>query len=68
MINLPENFRKYTQELMGDKLYQQLEQGLQADEIPTSIRLNPFKYKCDKTTEGGIIPWCPETGRYLASR
>lgn len=68
MINLPENFRKYTQELMGDKLYQQLEQGLQADEIPTSIRLNPFKYKCDKTTKGGIIPWCPETGRYLASR
>lgn len=68
MINLPEDFRRYTQALMGDELYQQLEQGLQADETPASIRLNPFKCKHGELVEGVSVPWCPETGRYLSTR
>ena len=42
---LPEDFRKYTLGLMGEELYQQLEQGITEGEAPTSIRLNPFKCK-----------------------
>ncbi len=68
MINLPEDFKTYTRELMGDQLYLQLEQGLQTEEIPTSIRLNPFKCKHDKMMQEEPIPWCPQTGRYLVNR
>ena len=75
---LPEDFRKYTLELMGEELYQQLEQGITEGEAPTSIRLNPFKCKegedvnSQKEEEqkvmGEPIPWCPSTGRYLSTR
>ncbi len=64
---LPEDFRKYTQELMGDELYKLLEHGITAEEAPTSIRLNPFKQK-DGEDAGLPIPWCPSTGRYLDTR
>ncbi len=67
-MKLPEKFRTYTQALMGEELYQQLEQGLQADETPASIRLNPFKCQHGEEVEGEPIPWCPETGRYLGTR
>lgn len=84
---LPEDFRKYTLELMGEELYQQLEQGITEGEAPTSIRLNPFKCKegedvnsqkeekdvnsqkeGEQKVMGEPIPWCPSTGRYLATR
>ena len=45
MKTLPEDFIKYTQELMGDELFQQLKQGITEQEAPISIRLNPFKCK-----------------------
>ena len=45
MKTLPEDFIKYTQELMGDELFQQLKRGITEQEAPTSIRLNPFKCK-----------------------
>ncbi len=44
-MKLPEDFKTYTKELMGDKLYQQLEHGILEEESPTSIRINPFKSK-----------------------
>ena len=67
---LPEDFRKYTLELMGEELYQQLEQGITEGEAPTSIRLNPFKCKEgeDVSSPKEPIPWCPSTGRYLSTR
>ena len=66
---LPEDFRKYTLELMGKELYQQLEQGITEGEVPTSIRLNPFKCKeGELKVMGEPIPWCPATGRYLSAR
>ena len=65
---LPEEFRKYTKELMGESLYQRLEKGLTEEEAPTSIRLNPFKCKEGVDVKGDAIPWCPATGRYLLSR
>jgi len=78
---LPEDFRKYTQELMGDELFELLERGITEGEVPTSIRLNPFKCKegediCmagvsgkrEEEMTGEAIPWCPSTGRYLSAR
>ena len=69
---LPEDFRKYTLGLMGEELYQQLEQGITEGEAPTSIRLNPFKCKegedvnshkeGEQKVMGEPIPWCPSTG------
>ncbi len=64
-MKLPEDFKTYTRELMGDELYQQLEHGILETEAPTSIRINPFKYKEQFDAD---IPWCPGTGRYLKSR
>ena len=81
MKTLPEDFIKYTQELMGNELFQQLKQGITEGEAPTSIRLNPFKCKegedvrmenspenGERLVEGEPIPWCPSTGRYLSTR
>lgn len=68
MKTLPEDFIKYTQALMGDALYHQLEQGILEGEVPTSIRLNPFKCQEGEDAEGEPIPWCPSTGRYLNTR
>ena len=65
MKTLPEDFRTYTQVLMGEKLYQRLEHAILEEEAPTSIRINPFKCK---DADGEPIPWCPETGRYLSTR
>ena len=45
MKTLPEDFRTYTQALMGEKLYQRLEHAILGEEAPTSIRINPFKCK-----------------------
>lgn len=67
-MTLPEDFKKYTQELMGEELYRHLERGITEEEAPTSIRLNPFKCKKESKVDGDIIPWCPETGRYLKAR
>ena len=68
MKTLPTDFIKYTQTLMGDELYHQLEQGIVKGESPASIRLNPFKCQHGEEVEGEPIPWCPSTGRYLSSR
>ena len=68
MKTLPEDFIKYTQELMGDELFQQLKRGITEQEAPTSIRLNPFKCKEGEDAPDEPIPWCPSTGRYLSSR
>lgn len=64
---LPDAFVAYTRSLMGDSLYQQLEEGL-AGEAPVSIRINPFKVPADTLLPGEVVPWCPATGRYLSSR
>ena len=63
MKTLPEDFRTYTQALMGEELYQRLEHAILEEEAPTSIRINPFKCK---DADGEPIPWCPENGRYLS--
>lgn len=55
---------------MDDGLWQTLSCGLAA-EPPVSIRLNPFKSgeaECAEGVSGGIVPWCKDSGRYLAAR
>lgn len=68
MATLPNDFITYTRHLMGEELYQQLEEGLTSGEVPASIRINPFKFKDSMKIEGSPIPWCPKTGLYLNSR
>ena len=70
-MTLPEDFILYTKDLMGNKLFEELLQGLQKTDPITSIRLNPFKLGQDKTfiipdkTEN--VPWC-KSGLYLNDR
>lgn len=70
-MTLPEDFILYTKDLMGNKLFEELLQGLQETDPITSIRLNPFKLGQDKTfiipdkTEN--VPWC-KSGLYLNDR
>lgn len=69
-MNLPEAFKSYTRTLMGAELYQTLEKGLLED-VPTSIRINPFKVSEkieDKQQFIAKVPWCPQTGRFLSNR
>ena len=77
LTTLPEEFRTYTQQLMGEELYAQLQHGIERQEAPTSIRLNPFKvphgthvapqYRCDEPLQE-LVPWSPRCGRYLSCR
>ena len=68
-MTLPEEFIKYTRELMGDSRFESLVAGL-TDAAPVSIRLNPLK--CDVantviTGKKGDVAWC-STGVYLNER
>lgn len=70
-MNLPSDFISYTRQLMGNELYSRLEEGLDSQESPVSIRLNPFKAQSLDVTEGlydCTVPWCSATGRYLRER
>lgn len=70
-MNLPSDFISYTRQLIGDELYSRLEEGLDSQESPVSIRLNPFKAQSLDVTEGlydCTVPWCSLTGRYLRER
>ena len=70
-MNLPSDFITYTRQLMGNELYSRLEEGLDSQESPVSIRLNPFKAQSLDVTEGlydCTVPWCSTTGRYLRER
>ena len=82
-MNLPEDFTSYTRELMGQELFEQYLKGME-EEVPTSIRLNPFKcplgtrvaYENRTNATGGKtaedkyqeVAWCHSTGRYLTER
>ena len=66
-MNLPEDFKQYTRQLMGNKLFGQFVEGL-AEKPPVSIRLNPFKcHAPDIKLKDETVPWC-ETGIYLKER
>lgn len=66
---LPEDFSRYTKDLMGDKLYADVIKGL--DKEPSvSIRLNPQKSHFsvqDIDDEDGEVAWCV-SGVYLKRR
>ena len=67
---LPEEFVKYTSQLMGEKLFEKLCEGLE-EQPPVSIRLNPLKCnKEDVSIEGfrSRVAWCPSTGMYMNDR
>lgn len=65
MTNIPADFLRQMQVLIGETETQQLTEAIQT-EPPVSIRLNPLK-----TTKGYddfcVVPWC-EMGRYLPER
>ncbi|MCD8290586.1 MAG: hypothetical protein LUC91_03685 [Prevotella sp.] len=65
---LPEDFVKYTKEIMDNETWQALTQGLSEDP-PVSIRLNTMKHVSDQkiTLCDGRVPWC-ENGYYLKER
>lgn len=68
-MTLPEDFIKNTKAALGDRLFDALRNGLEA-EAPASIRLNPWKCDGDDgMIEGcpGQVPWC-RNGYYLKSR
>ena len=70
-MNLPSDFISYTRQLMGDELYSRLEEGLDSQQSPVSIRLNPFKAQSLDVTANlcdSAVPWCSATGRYLNER
>ena len=68
MIKLPEAFETYTRNLMGEELYNTLIRGLNEEDYPTSIRLNPYK-PCRVNLEivKAPIPWCKDA-YYLNTR
>lgn len=64
-MNLPESFKNYTEQLMGDKLYATFAAGLLSTP-PVSIRMN--RSKCDSVPDDGEqVGWC-DSGYYLADR
>lgn len=71
-MTLPNDFERYTRQLMGDDLYGTLERAL-GEASPVSIRINPFKTDValarrvlvDKGAEA--VPWCPN-GYYINNR
>ena len=65
-MQLPEEFIRYTRELMGEALFAQLLRGL-AEEPPVSIRINPLKCYHMPLGIDCRVPWC-NTGYYLTSR
>lgn len=70
-MNLPNDFTEYTRRLMGDELYGRLAAGLDSSDMPTSIRLNPFKRSSSSIVESladSDVPWCTDWGRYLRCR
>lgn len=65
-MQLPEEFIRYTREVMGDELLARLLRGLD-EESPVSIRLNPAKTESLTVADGERVPWCQE-GYYLPCR
>lgn len=63
-MNLPQTFIERTRQLLGEDIYPQFEEALQA-ETPVSIR--PNRMKCDLPVEGEPIPWA-SMGMYLKTR
>lgn len=68
-MTLPEDFKTYTRQLMGDSLYDSFIAGM-GEDAPASIRINPFKVDAGNVTvavNSGGVPWCPY-GYYLEGR
>ena len=63
-MNLPQAFIERTRQLLGEDIYPQFEEALQA-EVPVSIR--PNRTKCNRAVEGEPIPWA-SSGVYLKNR
>jgi 16S rRNA C967 or C1407 C5-methylase (RsmB/RsmF family) len=64
---LPDDFIRYTREVMGDERFQQYLKSFD-EEVPISIRLNPAKTQGLTITEGAQpVPWCQD-GYYLPRR
>lgn len=64
-MNLPESFRRYTAELMGDELYSRMVAAIDG-EVPVSVRINPTK-GTECPVGGEQVGWCPY-GYYLSDR
>lgn len=65
-MQLPEDFSKYTREIMGEDRFHLFLQGMEKDPA-VSIRLNPLKSKGWSVAEKNPVPWCEE-GFYLSTR
>ena len=65
-MQLPEEFVRYTRELMGEERFERFMQAFD-EEPPVSIRLNPLKTKGMTVIGGEPVPWCRE-GYYLPRR
>jgi 16S rRNA C967 or C1407 C5-methylase (RsmB/RsmF family) len=67
MTSLPEEFIRYTRQLIGDERFQSYLESFQED-VPVSIRLNPRKMQGWTVVDGAEpVPWCHE-GYYLKHR
>lgn len=68
-MEIPEDFSRYTKQLMGEDLFRILTDGLQ-QEPPVSIRINPFKCNLRDIRipqQAAPVPWCAN-GVYLRSK
>ena len=66
-MQLPEDFIRYTREVMGEERFQRYLESFN-EETPVSIRLNPRKTQGWTVTDGAQpVPWCRE-GYYLPRR
>ncbi len=63
-MDLPKDFVTRTRNLLGEKEFEKLEQGMNTPS-PTSIRINPFKWENKLSEER--VEWC-ENGYYLKQR
>lgn len=64
-MNLPQEFKEYAAEALGEQISQQLFSKIDSTESITSVRINPFKMGEHSYTN--MVPWC-NNGYYLHQR
>lgn len=64
-MNLPQKFKEYAAESLGEQISQQLFSKIDSSEIITSVRKNPFKMGAE--TSNTPVKWCSD-GYYLSQR
>lgn len=66
-MNLPQEFTRYTSALLGPQRWQAFLRSFE-QEVPVSVRFNPWKYTGENLFDGAVsVPWCKD-GFWLKER